>query len=77
MATNILVPQLGNEVTEAEITEWLASAGDNVKSGEVIVVISTTKTALEIESPIDGILSEILVNEGELTEAGATIGVIE
>ena len=77
MVTNILVPQLGNEVTEAEITEWLASAGDNVKSGEVIVVISTTKTALEIESPIDGILSEILVNEGELTEAGATIGVIE
>lgn len=77
MATNILVPQLGNEVTEAEITEWLASVGDNVKFGEVIVVISTTKTALEIESPIDGILSEILVNEGELTEAGATIGVIE
>ena len=77
MATNILVPQLGNEVTEAEITEWLASAGDNVKSGEVIVVISTTKTALEIESPIDGILSEILANEGELTEAGAIIGVIE
>ena len=77
MATNILVPQLGNEVTEAEITEWLASAGDNVKSGEVIVVISTTKTALEIESPIDGVLSEILANEGELIEAGATIGVIE
>ena len=77
MATNILVPQLGNEVTEAEITEWLASVGDNVKSGEVIVVISTTKTALEIESPIDGVLSKILANEGELTEAGAIIGVIE
>ena len=49
MATDILVPQLGNEVTEAEITEWIASAGDHVKSGEVLVVISTTKTALEIE----------------------------
>jgi pyruvate/2-oxoglutarate dehydrogenase complex dihydrolipoamide acyltransferase (E2) component len=77
MATDILVPQLGNEVTEAEITEWVASAGDHVKSGEVLVVISTTKTALEIESPVDGILSEILVNEGELTEVGSIIGVIE
>jgi pyruvate/2-oxoglutarate dehydrogenase complex dihydrolipoamide acyltransferase (E2) component len=77
MATDILVPQLGNEVTEAEITEWVASAGDHVKSGEVLVVISTTKTALEIESPVDGILSEILVNEGELTEVGSIIGVIQ
>lgn len=77
MGTDILVPQLGNEVTEAEITEWVASAGDHVKSGEVLVVISTTKTALEIESPVDGILSEILVNEGELTEVGSIIGVIE
>ena len=68
MATDIVVPQLGNEVTEAEITEWIASTGDHVKSGEVLVVISTTKTALEIESPVDGILSEILVNEGELTD---------
>jgi pyruvate/2-oxoglutarate dehydrogenase complex dihydrolipoamide acyltransferase (E2) component len=77
MATDIVVPQLGNEVTEAEITEWIASAGDHVKSGEVLVVISTTKTALEIESPVDGTLSEILVNEGELTEVGSIIGVIE
>jgi len=77
MGTDILVPQLGNEVTEAEITEWVASAGDHVKSGEVLVVISTTKTALEIESPVDGILSEILVNEGELTEVGSIIGVIQ
>ena len=77
MATDILVPQLGNEVTEAETTEWIASAGDHVKSGEVLVVISTTKTALEIESPVDGTLSEILVNEGELTEVGSIIGVIE
>jgi len=77
MATDILVPQLGNEVTEAEVTEWVASAGEPVKSGDVIVVISTTKAALEIESPVDGILSEIRVNEGELTQVGAIIGVIE
>ncbi len=77
MATDIIIPQLGNEVTEAEITEWLAAAGDRVKSGEIVLVISTTKAALEIESPCDGILSEIRVGEGELTEAGAVVGVVE
>ena len=77
MATEILVPQLGNEVTEAEVTEWAASVGDSVSAGEIIVVISTTKAALEIEAPADGILAEIRVDEGELTEVGAVLGVIE
>ena len=77
MATEILVPQLGNEVTEAEVTDWAASVGDSVSAGEIIVVISTTKAALEIEAPADGTLSEIRVDEGELTEVGAVLGVIE
>ena len=77
MATDILVPQLGNEVTEAEVTEWVVAVGDQVKSGEVVVVISTTKAALEIEASIDGTLSEICVNEGELTGVGAVLGLIE
>ena len=53
MATEILVPQLGNEVTEAEVTEWAAAVGDNVSASDVVVVISTTKAALEIEAPCD------------------------
>ena len=77
MATDILVPQLGNEVTEAEVTEWVANAGDDVSAGEVVVVISTTKAALEIESPCDGNLAEIRLGEGELIEVGAVLGVIE
>lgn len=77
MATEILVPQLGNEVTEAEVTEWAANVGDSVSAGEIIVVISTTKAALEIEAPSDGTLSEIRIGEGELTEVGAVLGVIE
>ena len=77
MATEILVPQLGNEVTEAEVTEWAASVGDSVSTGDVVVVISTTKAALEIEAPVDGTLSEIRLGEGELTEVGTVLGVIE
>ena len=77
MATEILVPQLGNEVTEAEVTEWAANVGDAVSAGEVIVIISTTKAALEIEAPCDGTLAEIRLAEGHLTEVGAVLGVIE
>ena len=77
MATEILVPQLGNEVTEAEVTEWVAAVGDDVSAGEVVVVISTTKAALEIEALCDGSLAEIRIGEGELTEVGAVLGVIE
>ena len=77
MATDILVPQLGNEVTEAEVTEWVAAVGNTVTSGEVVVVISTTKATLEIEAPADGTLSEIRVDEGNLTEVVAVLGVIE
>ena len=77
MAMEILVPQLGNEVTEAEVTEWAAAVGDTLSAGEIVVVISTTKAALEIEAPRDGTLSEIRIGEGELTEVGAVLGVIE
>ena len=77
MAMEILVPQLGNEVTEAEVTEWAATVGDSVSAGEIIVVIATTKAALEIVAPCDGTLSEILIGEGELTEVGGVLGVIE
>ena len=77
MAMEILVPQLGNEVTEAEVTDWAAAVGDSVSAGESVVVISTTKAALEIEAPCEGTLCEIRIGEGELTEVGAVLGVIE
>ena len=77
MATNILVPNLGNEVTEAEITEWMVDEGEQVIEGEVVVIISTTKTSLEIESPSGGKLIKINFREGELIEVGTVLGIIE
>lgn len=76
MATPILVPQLGNEITEAEVTEWVAAEGDSVKAGDLVVVITTTKMAMEIEAPADGELSSIKVPEGEIVEVGVTLGEI-
>ncbi len=77
MATNILVPNLGNEVTEAEISEWMLEEGELVTEGEVLVVISTTKASLEIESPSGGTLTKINAREGDLVEVGTVLGIIE
>ncbi|MEM1288142.1 MAG: lipoyl domain-containing protein [Pseudomonadota bacterium] len=77
MATQLLVPQLGNEITEAEVTEWVAAEGDEVKQGDLVVVITTTKMAIEVEAPSDGILKKQSVPEGEIVEFGAVLGEIE
>ena len=77
MTVNILVPDLGNEVTEAEISEWMFDEGEQVTEGEALVVISTTKTSLEIEAPLGGRLAKINSREGELVEVGAVLGIIE
>lgn len=76
MTIKILVPQLGNEIGEAEVTAWEVGIGDTVAEGDIIVTITTTKMAVDIEAPAAGILSKILVEEGELVEVGKTLGEI-
>jgi pyruvate/2-oxoglutarate dehydrogenase complex dihydrolipoamide acyltransferase (E2) component len=76
MTTNLVVPQLGTEITEAEITEWLKAAGDPVEKDEPMVTLTTTKMSMDIEAPASGIISEILVEEGELAEVGAVLAII-
>lgn len=75
MSTPLLVPQLGNEITEAEISEWLVADGATVTEGEQVVVISTTKASVELEAPAAGALS-IAVEEGEIVEVGAVLATI-
>jgi pyruvate/2-oxoglutarate dehydrogenase complex dihydrolipoamide acyltransferase (E2) component len=77
MATEILMPQLGNEITEAEVTEWVKKESDAVEAGDLVVVVTTTKMSLEIEAPTSGIIKEILVAEGDLAEVGTKLAVIE
>lgn len=75
MTTQVLIPQLGNEITEAEITEWLVKDGATVAKGDLILTISTTKMAIDIEAPASGVLS-IRMPEGELANVGAAVGEI-
>jgi pyruvate/2-oxoglutarate dehydrogenase complex dihydrolipoamide acyltransferase (E2) component len=75
MTTQILIPQLGNEITEAELSQWLVDDGAAVAAGDAILSISTTKMAMDIEAPVSGTL-RILLSEGELAPVGAVVGEI-
>ena len=76
MSEKILVPTLGESITEATVAKWLKNKGDSVESDEPIVELETDKVNLEVSSPVDGILSEINVNDGQVVEVGATLGVV-
>ncbi|RWE36040.1 MAG: biotin-binding protein [Mesorhizobium sp.] len=77
MDTPILMPNLGNEIDEAQIDEWFKTEGDMVTEGEQIVLITTPKVTMEIEAPATGILKKILVPADELAAVGTTLGIIE
>lgn len=74
--TPVPVPQLGTEVTEAEVTEWLKADGDAVAEGDPIVSITTTKMALDLEAPVAGTL-RIRIAEGEIAGIGTVLAEIE
>ncbi len=76
MSEKILVPALGESITEATVAKWLKNKGDSVESDEPIVELETDKVNLEVPSPVDGVLSEINVNDGQVVEVGATLGVV-
>jgi 2-oxoglutarate dehydrogenase E2 component (dihydrolipoamide succinyltransferase) len=74
MATDIVVPQLGESVTEATVAKWLKSAGDPVKVDDPLVELETDKVTLEVYATAAGKLSEILVQDGQTVEVGAVLG---
>ena len=76
MSENIIVPVLGESITEATVSKWLKKSGDKVNADEPIVELETDKVNLEVPSPINGILSEIKTKEGETVQVGALLGVI-
>ena len=76
MSEKILVPVLGESITEATVSKWLKKEGDAVEIDEAIVELETDKVNLEVPSPINGILSEINSKDGETVEVGAILGSI-
>ncbi|GJE39495.1 2-oxoglutarate dehydrogenase complex dihydrolipoyllysine-residue succinyltransferase [Methylobacterium persicinum] len=76
MATDILVPTLGESVSEATIGRWFKKPGDSVAADEPLVELETDKVTLEVNAPAAGELGEILVKDGETVEPGAVLGSI-
>jgi 2-oxoglutarate dehydrogenase E2 component (dihydrolipoamide succinyltransferase) len=76
MATDIVVPTLGESVTEATVGKWFKKAGDTVKADEALAELETDKVTLEVNAPVGGVISEIVVKEGETVAVGAILGSI-
>lgn len=77
MNTKVIIPKAGMGTTEGTIAQWLKKEGDAVTQGEVIVEVETAKAIEEIEAPVSGILSKILLDEGETADVYTEIAEIE
>ena len=74
MSENIIVPTLGESITEATVSKWLKNEGDSVEADEPIVELETDKVNLEVPSPVKGVLSKINIKDGTIVEVGALLG---
>ncbi len=77
MAIDILVPTLGESVSEATVAKWYKQAGDAVKKDELIVELETDKVTLEVNAPDDGALTEVKAEEGDTVEVDQLLAVME
>ena len=76
MSENIIVPVLGESVTEATVARWLKKEGEQVSADEPVVELETDKVNLEVPSPVSGIISKINSKDGENVEVGSILGIV-
>ena len=74
MSEKIVVPTLGESVTEATVSKWLKTEGESVDSDEPLVELETDKVNVEVPSPLSGVLEKINVKEGQTVEVGTLLG---
>ena len=74
MSEKILVPVLGESITEATVSKWLKNEGDSVEADEPIVELETDKVNLEVPAPVSGTLTKINSKDGSVVEVGALLG---
>ena len=76
MSEKVLVPALGESITEATVSKWMKNKGDIVNADEGIVELETDKVNLEVPAPVSGVLTEVNSKDGDTVEVGAILGVI-
>ena len=74
--TDVMVPALGESVSEATVSTWFKKVGDFVKQDEMLCELETDKVSVEVPAPVSGVLSEIIAAEGETVAANARLGII-
>ena len=77
MSKKIVVPALGESITEATVSRWLKDIGDQIETDEALVELETDKVNIEVPSPVTGILSEIKFKKGKTVKVGSELGVVE
>ena len=77
MSKKIIVPTLGESITEATVSRWLKNIGDQIETDEALVELETDKVNVEVPSPVTGILSEIKFKKGKTVKIGSELGVVE
>ena len=77
MKVEVLLPQWGMGMSEGTVTEWLKKVGDRVEEDEPLAEIEAEKATQELESPATGVLSEILVPEGQDAKVRTVLAIIE
>ena len=77
MATEVLVPTLGESITEATVGEWLKQPGDKVAADEPIASLETDKVSVEVPSPVAGVMGEHAVKVGDTVEVGALLATVD
>ena len=77
MPTDVIMPQLGESIAEGTIVKWLIPEGGRVEKDQPLLEVETDKVTLEVPSPIEGRLSEILIPEGQTVPVGTLIARLE
>ncbi len=74
--TDVMVPALGESVSEATVSTWFKKVGDAVKQDEMLCELETDKVSVEVPSPVSGVLAEILAPEGATVDAKARLAIV-
>ncbi|HRN95598.1 MAG TPA: 2-oxo acid dehydrogenase subunit E2, partial [Chitinophagales bacterium] len=73
----LIMPKMGESITEATILKWLKKPGDAIKQDDAILEIATDKVDSEVPSPVSGVMGEILFKEGDVVAVGKAVAVIQ
>ena len=76
MSVEVVMPQMGESITEGTVSKWLKAVGDRIEKDEPLLEISTDKVDAEVPAPSAGVLLEIRANEGETVEVGTAVGIL-